>query len=112
MDRRLIVVLALVAACSRGDASSGRAAGATSHDSAAGNVATAAAGDSAHTAAANAGAVPSAPAASPNQLGRIPVLEYHIIGAEKNELYKRTEASFRADMEAAYKLGYRPITIA
>src|SRR5438132_10811193 len=32
-----------------------------------------------------------------NHNGRIPILEYHVIGGEKNELYKRTVASFKAD---------------
>ena len=48
----------------------------------------------------------------PNHNGRIPVLEYHIIGRDKNALYTRTAASFRADLEDVYKRGYRPITIA
>ena len=47
-----------------------------------------------------------------NHDGRIPVLEYHVIGGEKNALYTRTVASFKADLEDVYKRGYRPITIA
>ena len=47
-----------------------------------------------------------------NHLGRIPVLEYHVIGGDKNALYTRTVASFKADLEDVYKRGYRPITIA
>jgi hypothetical protein len=47
-----------------------------------------------------------------NHNGRIPVLEYHIIGRDKNAQYTRTAASFRADLEDIYKRGYRPITIA
>ncbi len=47
-----------------------------------------------------------------NHNGKIPVLEYHVIGGEKNALYTRTAASFRADLEDVYKRGYRPITIA
>ena len=47
-----------------------------------------------------------------NHTGRIPVLEYHVIGGPKNELYTRTVASFKADLEDVYKRGYRPITIA
>jgi len=47
-----------------------------------------------------------------NHSGRIPVLEYHVIGGEKNGLYTRTVASFKADLEDVYKRGYRPITIA
>jgi len=47
-----------------------------------------------------------------NPTGKIPVLEYHVIGGEKNSLYTRTAASYRADLEDVYKRGYRPITIA
>src|SRR4051812_40030802 len=46
-----------------------------------------------------------------NHTGRIPVLEYHIIGRDKNSQYTRTVASFKADLEDVYKRGYRPITI-
>ena len=46
-----------------------------------------------------------------NHAGRIPVLEYHVIGGDKNALYSRTRESFRADLEDVYKRGYRPITI-
>jgi hypothetical protein len=48
----------------------------------------------------------------PNTMGRIPVLEYHVIGGEQNKLYTRTIASFKADLEDVYRRGYRPITIA
>src|SRR5690242_18880326 len=47
-----------------------------------------------------------------NHLGRIPILEYHIIGGDKNELYRRTADSFRKDLEDVYARGYRPITVA
>ena len=47
-----------------------------------------------------------------NHMGKIPVLEYHIIGSPKNTLYTRTAESFKADLEDVYKRGYRPITIA
>jgi peptidoglycan/xylan/chitin deacetylase (PgdA/CDA1 family) len=57
-------------------------------------------------------AAPAGGARTPNELGRIPVLEYHVIGGEKNALYTRTRASFRQDLEEAYRRGYRPITIA
>jgi hypothetical protein len=105
MDRRLLALLLVLAGCSHGEASSDRAApsaGSTA-DSAASTVASTA-GDVAAPA--------SASAAAPNPQGRIPVLEYHVIGGDKNTLYTRTAASYRADLETAYKLGYRPITIA
>jgi hypothetical protein len=47
----------------------------------------------------------------PNHLGRIPILEYHVIGGTKNALYTRTVASFRKDLEDVYARGYRPITV-
>ncbi|CAN5201906.1 hypothetical protein BH09GEM1_BH09GEM1_35370 [soil metagenome] len=114
MDRRSVVLVVLfAAACSKGDASS-RGAGRT-RDSSAGSVAATAASDSvAATAALSSPATQTASAgsAAANTLGRIPVLEYHVITGDKNSLYTRTAASFRADMEEAYKRGYRPITIA
>jgi hypothetical protein len=48
----------------------------------------------------------------PNHAGRIPVLEYHVIGGDQNALYTRTAASYKADLEEVYRRGYRPITIA
>lgn len=54
----------------------------------------------------------SGPKLDPNHMGKIPVLEYHVIGGDKNALYTRTVASFKADLEDVYKRGYRPITIA
>ena len=46
-----------------------------------------------------------------NHVGRIPILEYHVIGGEKNALYTRTVESFRKDLEDVYARGYRPITV-
>jgi hypothetical protein len=47
-----------------------------------------------------------------NHLGRIPILEYHVIGGTENHLYTRTAESFRKDLEDVYARGYRPITVA
>jgi len=46
-----------------------------------------------------------------NHMGRIPILEYHVIGGAKNALYTRTAESFRKDLEDVYARGYRPITV-
>jgi len=46
-----------------------------------------------------------------NHLGRIPILEYHVIVGTENSLYKRTPESFRRDLEDVYARGYRPITV-
>jgi hypothetical protein len=48
----------------------------------------------------------------PNHMGKIPVLEYHVIGGTEDRQYTRTIASFKADLEDVYRRGYRPITIA
>lgn len=47
----------------------------------------------------------------PNEMGRIPILEYHLIGT-KNSAYTRERGQFRKDLELVYKLGYRPVNIA
>jgi hypothetical protein len=106
MDRRFAVLLFLsVAGCSRGDASAAKTADSShiTRDSSGGSVP---ATTSAVTPSSSASA--SAPT---NLQGRIPVLEYHVIGGDKNTLYTRTAASYRADLEEAYKRGFRPITI-
>ncbi|HTK48496.1 MAG TPA: polysaccharide deacetylase family protein [Gemmatimonadaceae bacterium] len=112
MDRRALVALLLAAACSAGDSSRDRGAA----------TATVTPGRASPTSASGAAASASEPGevaapqtgggAAPNPMGRIPVLEYHVIGGDKNSLYTRTAASYRADLEEAYRLGYRPITIA
>ena len=47
----------------------------------------------------------------PNELGRIPLFEYHLIG-EKNGVYERTHQGLRRDLETMYQRGYRPVSIA
>jgi hypothetical protein len=53
-----------------------------------------------------------APAARPaNLLGRVPILEYHLItGADSR--WGRSREGFRRDLELLYSRGYRPITVA
>jgi hypothetical protein len=46
----------------------------------------------------------------PNELGRIPVLEYHLIGATEAR-WTRTPENFRKDLELLYSRGYRPVTL-
>jgi len=109
----LVAQTGLVAACGSNGAKNANATGAkagASPDSAAGALA---------ASGATVGASPTAGGASDtgkrlpqNHNGRIPVLEYHVIGHDKNSLYTRTVASFKADLEDVYRRGYRPITIA
>lgn len=51
-----------------------------------------------------------APQSAPNELGRIPVFEYHLI-TEKNAVYERTRDGLRRDLETMYQRGYRPVSI-
>lgn len=44
----------------------------------------------------------------PNEMGVVPILEYHGIGPINNRM-NRTAATFRADLERLYREGYRPI---
>jgi hypothetical protein len=103
----LIAMAAVSAACGgSGAPKSASSSGTPSNgaDSASGAIATTGAGSA--TADTTHGALP------PNHNGRIPVLEYHVIGGAKDALYTRTAASFKADLEDVYRRGYRPITIA
>jgi hypothetical protein len=92
----LVTCVALLSACAA-KSSQDSASSAAVKDSAAGTVA--AASDTTR------GKLPQ------NHMGKIPVLEYHIIGSSKNSLYTRTAESFKADLEDVYRRGYRPINI-
>ncbi|HUQ20959.1 MAG TPA: polysaccharide deacetylase family protein [Gemmatimonadaceae bacterium] len=46
----------------------------------------------------------------PNELGKIPVAEYHLI-SDHDALYSRERNHFRKDLEDIYARGYRPVTI-
>lgn len=47
---------------------------------------------------------------APNELGRIPVLEYHLIGNSEGR-WERSSFQFRRDLEMLYERDYRPVTI-
>jgi hypothetical protein len=46
----------------------------------------------------------------PNEMGKIMVLEYHLI-ADKNSAYSRERGQFRKDLELLYARGYRPVNM-
>jgi hypothetical protein len=46
----------------------------------------------------------------PNELGKVPILEYHLIQPEKS-VWARTAAEFRQDLELLYAAGYRSISL-
>ncbi len=52
----------------------------------------------------------SAPARAPNLAGRIPILEYHLIG-DRDSRWGRSREGFRRDLQLLYDRGYRPITV-
>ena len=47
---------------------------------------------------------------APNEMGRVPVLEYHLIG-ETDGRWSRSWQRFARDLELLHARGYRPITI-
>ncbi len=49
-------------------------------------------------------------ARTPNELGRIPVMEYHLI-QDSNSRWGRGRVDFRKDLELIYQRGYRPVSI-
>ena len=51
------------------------------------------------------------PAREANELGRVLILEYHLIG-EQEARWERQRDQFRADLELLYRRGYRPVSIA
>src|SRR5688500_14455067 len=50
------------------------------------------------------------PSRPPNEMGKIMVVEYHLIG-DKNALYERERNAFRQDLQTLYDRGYRPVTM-
>ena len=110
---RLPSLLLALAACS---SSEGAVADSTVGDSAAAPPTVAVAVSDVTTDSA-AGAVAAAPAAAaaaertPNELGRVMVLEYHLIG-DKDARWERERGRFRRDLQMLYDRGYRPVTMA
>ncbi|MBA2686836.1 MAG: polysaccharide deacetylase family protein [Gemmatimonadaceae bacterium] len=47
---------------------------------------------------------------APNELGKIPVFEYHLIG-DSNSRWGRERGQFKKDLELIYQRGYRPVSI-
>jgi peptidoglycan/xylan/chitin deacetylase (PgdA/CDA1 family) len=58
-----------------------------------------------------AGAQVPGPPRFPNVLGRVPILEYHLI-TDRDSRWGRSRDGFRRDLELLYDRGYRPITVA
>jgi peptidoglycan/xylan/chitin deacetylase (PgdA/CDA1 family) len=59
----------------------------------------------------NRSAAADAGARTPNEMGRIPVLEYHLIVPEETGEFTRTPERLRKDLEALYARGYVPVNM-
>jgi peptidoglycan/xylan/chitin deacetylase (PgdA/CDA1 family) len=64
------------------------------------------------TGAAKAVAAPAEYARYGNRHGRIPILEYHVVGDSSHGMFMITRDKFRSDLKLLYERGYRPITVA
>ena len=108
--------LALLAGCGGGDASARSTdggAGAADSTSAAGEVASTAGAGSTGGASTGASTTSDAGAATrtPNELGRIPVLEYHLIVPQETNEFTRTPERLRQDLEELRRRGYQPVNM-
>jgi hypothetical protein len=55
--------------------------------------------------------IPNTAGGEPNELGRIPILEYHML-TDGESRWGRQRDRFRQDLEMLYRRGYRPISVA
>ena len=55
-------------------------------------------------------AVRPAPPADANELGQVPILEYHLIGTPEGP-WRRSPDNFRRDLEMLHDLGYYPVRL-
>ena len=104
-----VVVGALLfsTSCTDRESSAAVADSGTSHDSAAASVAK----DSAPTVSVAAAVDSAAGSRTPNELGRIPVLEYHLIVPEEKGEFTRTPERLRKDLEELHRRGYVPVNM-
>ena len=47
-----------------------------------------------------------------DRMGRVPILEYHVVGDSNAGMFTISRAKFKKDLELLYERGYRPITVA
>jgi Polysaccharide deacetylase len=101
--------LAITTACGGRSASSASAADSVRR----GGATQTAAGSTAPAAAESKAASPGGGATrAPNPQGRIPVLEYHVVGDSSRGQFIITRDKFQHDLALLYDRGYRPITVA
>jgi len=123
MYRYILVLILLAATACKGGTSSASAAssnnaasstamGAPDHTAQPSNTAGDLAGPTSTTNGGSASSAQGAPNPSrvPNEMGRIMVLEYHLI-TDHNGDYARERGQFRKDLELLYNRGYRPVNM-
>src|SRR5688572_15048380 len=104
--RKLVLTALLITACSNGDSSSRKAsAGDVATVDSTSRVETPVTLDTPVAVSAEGDTLP------PNELGRIPILEYHLIG-DSSARWMRERGQFRKDLELLYARGFRPVTMA
>jgi peptidoglycan/xylan/chitin deacetylase (PgdA/CDA1 family) len=112
MHPRFVALAALAAlGCSNGDASPPPAADAAPEVTAVVVAPVPSAGDLAKRAAADSAVDTARVIRAPNELGNIPILEYHLIGDSEGR-WQRERTRFRRDLELLYERGYRPVSVA
>jgi peptidoglycan/xylan/chitin deacetylase (PgdA/CDA1 family) len=104
---------ALLSACAGREAASSSESTSTDTSGAApsGAPAAASAGEVAQSVAMSSASSAGADARAANELGRIPVLEYHLIVPQETNEFTRTPQRLRQDLEELYKRGYRPVNM-
>ena len=101
MQRTMFALLIPAAvACGSSSSKAARADSSPNHQSA----------DSSSGSIASSTASSKGPVLAANHDGRIPVLEYHLIG-DKDSRWGRSRDNFRKDLELLYERGYRPMTV-
>src|SRR5688572_19585194 len=103
--RKLVITTLLITACSSGDTSSGNASGDVATVDSTSRVEAPVTLDTPVAVSAEGDILP------PNELGRIPILEYHLIG-DSTARWMRERNQFRKDLEWLYARGFRPVTMA
>jgi hypothetical protein len=104
--RTLFIATLLFAACSSRDTSNDNAAAGRGDTASSANVAE-------QPVVANTPVAVSAEGdtLAPNEIGRIPILEYHLIG-DSTARWMRERNQYRKDLEMLYARGFRPVTMA
>src|SRR5688572_9204464 len=110
MSRTVLVSIILFAAACKGGTNAASAAKSNSAAAQTSDTGAAAAGPFSTTATLAPSSDTPHRGRVPNEMGRIMVLEYHLIG-DRNSAYSRERGQFRKDLELLYNRRYRPVNM-